>query len=185
MVSYNQVCFIALVLVTGCDSREASSGSAPINHMYCRTDITDHSCYKTESVCSRRNAFVCKTQRNVYCTAFPGVATVALINRSGEKVIVQGSEKVRDAILSGEYALDPNEKYTVMSEGKPVEVDAEGLTRNIAANTDFEIIENRIFCVDNNGHQSEHIGKDFGWAKTNRNELDTFCRSRQNSDACR
>ena len=44
-------------------------GNLNADPMYCRTDITDHSCYKTESVCSDENSFVCKTQYNAYCAA--------------------------------------------------------------------------------------------------------------------
>jgi hypothetical protein len=44
-------------------------GNLNADPMYCRTDISDHSCYKTESVCSDENSFVCKTQYNAYCAA--------------------------------------------------------------------------------------------------------------------
>lgn len=158
-------------------------GNLNADPMYCRTDITDHSCYKTESVCSRRNAFVCKTQYNVYCAAFPGVATVTIINKAGEKFAADESQ-VRDYVNSGEYSIDPSQTYSVTYNGQAIEMDAERLTRNVVANTDFEIIENRIFCVDSRKHQSEHIGKDFGWVKTNREELDAFCINRKNSPAC-
>lgn len=37
--------------------------------MYCRTDISDHSCYLTRSECVRGDIFTCKEQRAVYCAA--------------------------------------------------------------------------------------------------------------------
>lgn len=152
--------------------------------MYCRTDINDHSCYNTESVCTE-NAFVCKKQHNIYCTISPRSATVTLINRAGESRVVQGSEKVRYAVLSGQWALDPNQSYSILYEEKVINTTAERLTHNIVENTDFEIIEDHIFCVDSSKHWGENIGKDYNWVQTNRNELGVFCRTRKDSDTCR
>ncbi|MFA7663177.1 MAG: hypothetical protein WCX88_04680, partial [Patescibacteria group bacterium] len=63
---------------------------------------------------------------------------VTLINKAGERFAADESQ-VRDYVNSGEYSIDPGQTYSVTYNGQAIEMDAERLTRNIVANTDFEI----------------------------------------------
>jgi len=104
--------------------------------MYCRTDISDHSCYKTEDVCvcgkkacdksvafnNINGTFVCQDQSSVYCTADIGLVCV-----------------------------------DSKAEGKK--------------------LENRVI-------ERGYRGTGLDWVKTNRHDLDVFCRNREDSGTC-
>lgn len=54
--------------------------------MYCRTDISDHSCYLTRSECVSGDLFTCKEQRAVYCA--DGMYSLVCVDsvESGKKI---------------------------------------------------------------------------------------------------
>jgi hypothetical protein len=143
------VSIVAVILVVGFVAVMAAIPNNPIwnafdnvvdninaDPMYCRTDISDHSCYKTEDVCvcgkkacdksvafnNINGTFVCQDQSSVYCTADIGLVCV-----------------------------------DSKAEGKK--------------------LENRVIVSDTKG-----TGLD--WVKTNRHDLDVFCRNREDSGTC-